>query len=111
MNYTVLYVRLEFPSQEKYEILMAELYEAGFEGFIETETGFAGYIISDRFEKMDLKKLHFFNNPLLGPVTTEKEFILDKNWNELWEGNYEQAIISNEIIVRAPFHQSAAKYK
>ena len=110
MLYTALYVKLQIPSQEKYDMIMAELNEAGFEGFHETESGFIGYIRTDRFENLDLKQPRFLKNPAFGPVTMEKEFILDKNWNELWEKNYEPAIIGNEIIVRAPFHQSTGKY-
>lgn len=111
MQYTALYVKLKVPSQEKYEMIMAELHESGFEGFIETEAGIVGYILSDSYEKLDLKQMQFINNPDYGPVTIEKEFILDKNWNELWESNYEPALINNEILVRAPFHKDTGKYR
>jgi ribosomal protein L11 methyltransferase len=110
MTYIALYVRLKVPLQEKHEMIIAELHEAGFEGFIETESGIVGYIPSERYEMLDPKQIRFLDNPAFAPVTIEKEFILDKNWNELWERSYEPAVIGNEIIVRAPFHQSVGTY-
>lgn len=110
MNYVSVYVKLPEASPEKLEIVIAELFDAGFEGFLETSTGVAAYIPEDLFNKLNLSQLHFMRNPEFGQVGFEKEFIIEKNWNELWESNYEPVLIQKKIIVRTPFHKIKEKY-
>ena len=111
MKYTAVFFKPANPSVHLSEIIIAELSNQGFEGFLETETGVVGYISSDLFEELNLDKLLFNNNPAFGKIEIETEFILDKNWNELWESNYEPAIISDKVIVRAPFHAQQLYYE
>ena len=111
MRYTAVYFRPEKPSDLMNELMIAELNDAGFEGFMETDHGVVGYLSSELYEKTDVNKLQFMQNSELGRIEIETEFVVDKNWNELWESNYKPAVISEEIIVRAPFHNTEATYK
>lgn len=45
MNCTALYVKLQVPSLEKYEMIMAELNEAGFEGSLRLRQVLSGMLL------------------------------------------------------------------
>lgn len=110
MNYTAIHFKLKDPTPELREIIIAELDMSGFEGFLETEDGVVGYISNDLFHTINLQDLMFMiiSNP--GDILIEKEFILEKNWNELWEKNYNPVVIADKVLVKAPFHKIESKY-
>ncbi len=110
MEYKALYFKLDDTSGALKEIIIAELDFAGFEGFLETEEGVAAYIPEKDYRKIDLHKSALFNNPLFSKIVIEEEFILEKNWNELWESTYEPVIIKNECLIKAPFHSNLPEY-
>jgi ribosomal protein L11 methyltransferase len=106
MYYTRLQVvcDLEFT-----EILMAEIAEAGFDTFMETEKGFEAYVEEKNFnaDLIDsLKEKYKGVNPLL--------FFYDQvekqNWNEEWEKNLQPIIVDNRCLIRAEFHKIEKKY-
>lgn len=86
------------------EILMAEIAEAGFDSFMETETGFEAYVEEERF---DIIKLHeiIAKYSKLAPIKYSFEKILKQNWNEQWEKNYEPINVENRCLIRAHFHE------
>jgi ribosomal protein L11 methyltransferase len=106
MYYTRLQVvcDLEFS-----EILMAEIAEAGFDTFMETEKGFEAYVEEKNFnaDLIDsLKEKYKWVNPLL--------FFYDQvekqNWNEEWEKNLQPIIVDDRCLVRAEFHKIEKQY-
>lgn len=111
MKYKALYFKLDDTSSALKEIVIAELEYIGFEGFLETEDGVAAYIPLKHYKKTDLKKAKFLNNPAFSKLKIKEEFILEKNWNELWESSYEPVIIKNECLIKAPFHRNLPEYK
>lgn len=91
------------------EILMAEVAEAGFDTFMETEKGFEAYTEQNRFDKRRLQEIkHKYAG--LTPIIFFQDRIEKKNWNEEWERNYEPIIVEDTIIVRAEFHKPAKPY-
>ncbi len=79
------------------EILMAELSYCGFEGFVETETGFLAYAnqepdFEDVFKKYDVK------------VKLSKKNLKEENWNASWEKHIKELIIDDYIYIRTSFH-------
>jgi ribosomal protein L11 methyltransferase len=38
-------------------------------------------------------------------ISWEAENIPDQNWNMIWESNFDPITISNQCVIRAPFHQ------
>jgi ribosomal protein L11 methyltransferase len=83
-------------------ILMMQLEEIGFEGFIEEEGNLTGYILCENFRGNDLKTLPFLKNH---PEINYSSIILeDKNWNEEWEKNYPPVVIAGKCYIHAPFH-------
>jgi ribosomal protein L11 methyltransferase len=86
------------------EMLIAELYNQGYEGFWESDTGLKAYISSYRFDLQILQNIinkHIFAGE---QITFRLENIPPQNWNEEWEKNFEPVIIADKFIIKAPFH-------
>jgi ribosomal protein L11 methyltransferase len=88
---------------------MAELAEAGFDTFMETEKGFEAYAEEKGFNESlvnEIKEKYAAVNPLL--------FFYDKikkqNWNEEWEKSLQPIIVDGTCLIRAEFHQIEKKY-
>lgn len=88
---------------------MAEIAEAGFDTFMETETGFEAYVEGNSFNKtlvQTIKEKYASVNPL--------EFQFDEiekqNWNEEWEKNVAPIIVDDACLVRASFHKIEKSY-
>ncbi|MBT8261915.1 MAG: 50S ribosomal protein L11 methyltransferase [Bacteroidia bacterium] len=92
------------PRQPGTEILIAELAEAGFESFVETEEGVTAYI-----QKEDWKEDIFHDVRVLRSdefeINYSSEVIDQVNWNEEWERNFDPIEVSDTCVVRAPFHR------
>ncbi len=91
------------------EILMAEIAEAGFDSFLEKESGFEAYAEADRYDQHSVdeikKKYH-----LVQPLEFTWDKIEKKNWNEEWEKSYDPIIVDNRCLIRAEFHQIEKEY-
>lgn len=91
------------------EILMAEIAEAGFDTFMENETGFEASVEGDQYsqEILDfLKEKYDHVRPLTFTISKEEK----QNWNEAWEKNVEPIIVDDRCLVRAAFHSIDKKY-
>lgn len=94
---------------EYVEILMAEIAEAGFDTFMEVETGFEAYVEGDAFDKKlldQIKERYKEVNPLQFSLTQ----IPKQNWNEEWEKNVEPIVVDDQCLIRAAFHSIEKKY-
>jgi ribosomal protein L11 methyltransferase len=101
MNYVE--VQLELQS-EFTEILMAELAEAGFESFVETDEGLSAYIPEEDFSEAVLQALIAKYSDMTAIASSWKS-LERKNWNEEWERSYEPIEVGKDIRVRATFHE------
>ena len=86
------------------EILMAQLGEIGFESFVEINEGLLAYIPAKDFKEKSLNILQSSDCKELLQFTYEFHLVEDQNWNEVWESNYEEVVIADKCLVRAPFH-------
>lgn len=102
MNYIELRFSVE-PQTPFQDILIAELAEIGFESFDETEAGLLAYIQEPIFDKEQVKNLSILTNDLV-KIDFTKKLIQDKNWNAVWESNYDSVVIDERCYIRAPFH-------
>lgn len=91
------------------EILMAEIAEAGFDTFMETEKGFEAYVEGDNFDKVLLGQLQEKYNHVK-PLLFFQDQIQKQNWNEEWEKNVDPIIVDDKCLVRAAFHKIEKKY-
>jgi ribosomal protein L11 methyltransferase len=85
------------------EILVALLAEIGYESFEEEENELTAYIQAPDFNLDILLQSEMFKT-LNETNDLEHEFIKAKNWNAVWESNYDPVTIKN-CHIRAPFHK------
>jgi len=105
MNYIELSVEKTGSTAEDSEILIAKLFDAGFESFEEDELSIRAfcpknqseYDIPALMESILTRGKHKFNYSFRN--------IKEKNWNEKWEKNFSPIIIDDRILVKATFHQ------
>jgi ribosomal protein L11 methyltransferase len=91
-------------SEESRDILIAEFYNIGYEGFWETEDGFYAYIQENKFVHIALHNIiekHKIGGEL---ITYSLKNIPAQNWNEEWEKNFEPVFVADKFLIRAPFH-------
>lgn len=86
------------------EILTAELAEIGFDSFSEEEDLFLSYIPEAVFDEMAVHQV-LQKYPPLKDVLWSMIQMPEKNWNEIWESNYEPVLIAGKCYIRAPFHK------
>lgn len=85
---------------EQKDILIAQLADAGFEGFEETENGLEAFITESGFDKYLLDEIIFKYQLQYAYKKVE-----NINWNQLWESNFQPVIVNNFVAVRANFHE------
>ena len=90
------------------EILIAELSLLDFELFEETPEGLVAYIKASDFSENIFKKVRILNSKEF-KINYNIKKIIDKNWNEEWEKNYDPVEINDLCTVRAPFHKASDK--
>lgn len=91
------------PAQPATDILIAELGEAGFESFVENDSGLLAYVLKSDWEEGVLNDLFILQNTDFKITWSSKE-IVQQNWNAEWEKNFHPIKIGDECMVRAPFH-------
>lgn len=83
--------------------------EIGFDTFEELDFGFKAYIPSADFDEERLGEALLPYRDMFS-FSYEINLIPQKNWNEVWESNFEPIEISNKIFVRATFHQPRPEF-
>jgi ribosomal protein L11 methyltransferase len=91
------------------EILMAEIAEAGFDTFMETESGFEAYAEGNAFDKELLQAIKE-KYAAVNPLVFQFDEIEKQNWNEEWEKHVEPIIVDDKCLVRAAFHKIEKTY-
>jgi ribosomal protein L11 methyltransferase len=104
MNYYELLFTTITTEDYQQDLLINTLGEIGFDTFEELEFGFKAYIPADDFdqEKLD-EALSVYSD--IFTFSYEITLIPQKNWNEVWESNFEPININDKIFVRATFHE------
>ncbi|NHA03653.1 50S ribosomal protein L11 methyltransferase [Mucilaginibacter sp. HC2] len=103
MNYYELLFTTITTEDYQQDLLINALGEIGFDTFEELEFGFKAYIPTDDFDEQQLKE-HLLPYRDMFTFSYEIALIPQKNWNEVWESNFEPIEIGDKIYVRATFH-------
>lgn len=85
------------------EILIARLFALDFDSFQELDESSEGYILDDMITdelNAEVKKIAATYG---AEYTVEK--LENKNWNEIWEANFEPVTVGEFCSVRADFHE------
>jgi ribosomal protein L11 methyltransferase len=109
MNYYELLFTTLVTEDYQQDLLINALGEIGFDTFEEVDFGFKAYIPTTDFDqnKLDEQLAGFREMFSFGYEIT---LVPQKNWNEIWESNFEPIEISNKIFVRATFHQPKPEF-
>lgn len=104
-------VTFSFNDIQEYQkdILIAQLADAGFDTFEDTDKGFDAFIIADQFDEAALAEVLAELDESL-KYTYAVVDIEPENWNEEWEKNFTPLIISDQCYVRATFHDPQPQY-
>ncbi|MVN22343.1 50S ribosomal protein L11 methyltransferase [Mucilaginibacter arboris] len=104
MNYIELLFTTIFQDEYQQDLLMNELAEAGCDTFEEVDFGFKAYLPAAFFNKEKLdERLETFHDMLT--FSYEVNLIPQKNWNAVWESNFQPIQIKDQVWVRATFHE------
>lgn len=106
MYYTCLHVTCH---PDFTEILMAEIAEAGFDTFMETDHGFEAYAEDSGFQAETTERI-LSEYRERAYITYYFTAIEKKNWNEEWERNYTPVIVDDTCLIRAEFHKPERAY-
>ncbi|MTI19514.1 50S ribosomal protein L11 methyltransferase, partial [Fulvivirga sp. RKSG066] len=85
------------------EILIAELSELGYDSMMETDNGLEAYIKPVFFNRDSIEAL--VKKYPQAHITYDIEEVVERNWNEEWEKNYDPIHVDKDILVRATFHK------
>ncbi|SHH31711.1 50S ribosomal protein L11 methyltransferase [Winogradskyella jejuensis] len=102
----IIYIGYDFkvsPLQPGTEILIAELGYAGFESFVENESGVTAYIQKEEWHKDILEHIQILDSDEF-EITYQFNEIEQTNWNAEWEKKFNPIIVDDLVTVRAPFH-------
>ena len=105
------YLQISFPEQEqeKRDILIALLSELGYESFQETDDHLFAFIPESAFDAELLTKS--LPGEIFPALHYNTGLISERNWNKLWEQNFEPVIIADRCRVIAPFHDKSGDYQ
>ena len=124
MTKEYIQIAFDFDTQDQLDMLVAQLSELGFDGFNE-EMASAGindgvavlneigtgpgncktYILATNFEEQGIEKeLEIIFNK--HNLTYSKSTIKEKNWNAIWESNFDPVRVGDFVGIRAHFHPS-----
>lgn len=109
MNYKELVFTVISSEDYHRDLMIHALAGIGYDTFEETEPGFKAYIPSDNFDQSLLDKtLSTFDEMV--SFSYEINFIPGKNWNAVWESNFNPLLIKDRCYVRATFHTPHPEY-
>ncbi len=93
------------------DLLIADLADNGFYGFVETTQGFEAYIAESGFDESTTSQL-IARKAQNHEIHYQVEVIKARNWNEVWESHFFQPLlISGQLLVRAPFHTEVPPFR
>ncbi len=104
MNYYELIFTLISHEDYQQDLLINQLSEIGFDTFEVIDFGFKAYIPTEKFDAETLsEQIQPYQE--LFTFSYEVNLIPYKNWNEVWESNFEPILIKDKVYVRATFHE------
>lgn len=86
------------------DILMAELGEIGFDIFEDTDNGIKAYCPLRTYDEIATYEI-IDRYRFLGSIDVSASEIDKQNWNAVWENNYDPIHISDQVYIRASFHE------
>jgi ribosomal protein L11 methyltransferase len=98
-----MYNNYQITSTTDKDILIAFLSNYGFDSFQEEDDGTLSAFQLATEHETSLKQLAELNEQF--PLEFTCESLPEKNWNEIWESNFEPIRVGDKLGVRASFHE------
>lgn len=108
MKYIELCCTVSNPTEDILDILVAELAELGYDSFNTEGSTLKAYIPEATFDEAAAIAVVRKYLPA-EEVAISWERMPDKNWNAVWESNFEPILIEDKCTIRAPFHSNLPK--
>ena len=109
MNYYELLFTTITTEDYQQDLLISALGDIGFDTFEEVDLGFKAYIPVDDFDQQKLDEALDAYREMF-TFSYDITLIPQKNWNEVWESNFEPIQISDQVFVRATFHEPKPEF-
>lgn len=105
-QYQEVIITLNNQPEDLSEMLIAQLAELGYDGFLEEPNQLKAYISAEFFNQQNLANM-------LAPyqLTVSLNTIEKQNWNILWESNFSPMQVDQFVGVRASFHEPIQEVK
>ena len=110
MNYYELTFSTQTTEDYQNDLLINALGEIGFDTFEEIESGFKAYIPETDFNEESVAEAIQPYGDMFA-FSYDIKLIPQKNWNEVWESNFEPISIGDAVFVRATFHEPRPEFK
>jgi len=110
MNYYELLFTTITTEDYQQDLLINALGDIGFDTFEEVDLGFKAYIPSTDFDQ-DLLDETLSPYRDMFTFSYDVNLIPHKNWNKLWESNFEPIAIGDKLFVRATFHEPRPEFQ
>lgn len=110
MPHIVVHVQVSPPDPGR-DILVAQLSELGYEGFLETDSGLDAYVPQADFDADALESLFDMLGKHGLSIDHTRSVQEDHNWNEEWEKNFDPVEVEDLCRIRAPFHASIGGFR
>lgn len=103
-----LFLKFENIPTDIQDVLVAELYDIGFDSFEQEADTVIAYVNQKLYKKAEVEKVL---NQLNLQVKFSEETLPITNWNAAWESNFNPITIDNDLIIRANFHPEQPHFK
>jgi len=103
LTHTVFIIEV-IPLDPGRDLLISELSEINFDGFLESDIGFEGYIEKDLADIKAIESVFQRFREAEFSISYSLREEEEKNWNEEWEKNFDPVEVKDLCRIRAPFH-------
>lgn len=100
-DYLEVAVRLDPFTEERAEVLMAELADLPFDSFVTEEPFLKCYIQTDRYRASDVKVV-LSGYPFVAEF--KATVVQGQNWNKAWEESFQPIVVDRTVTIKAPFN-------
>ena len=101
MKFVEFFFDLKSISKEENEILIAQLFDLGFDSFEDANNYLKCYILSEKIDGNLFQNIK--NNLLIKNLNFEYKNLENKNWNSFWESNFKPVFFESGVI-RTSYH-------
>ena len=109
MDYIAVHIKIEPFSEDRAEIVEAEIADLGFDSFTVEEPFLNAFIPLEQFSEPKLKTLLSGFDSDEFSVSHSVELVKEQNWNAVWESDFEPVVVGDQVTVKAVYHKDLPK--